>query len=217
MNKKIRGLYAITPEESSTERLLEKVREALEGGARILQYRNKESDQVYRLWQADALASLARAREAIFIVNDSIELALATRADGVHLGKEDGSVAAARKALPDKIIGVSCYNDLNRAIEAQEEGADYVAFGSAFLSSTKPDAVHASFALYQNAIHRLSIPVVAIGGITMENAKKLVTSGVDAIAVISGLFDTDNVRFAAEYFSGLFHKKLNSDNRRGAR
>src|SRR5262245_41836 len=120
MKKKISGLYAITPEESSTELLLEKVREAIAGGARIVQYRNKCGDEVTRLWQVDALAALARSQDALLIVNDSIELARATNADGVHIGKDDGDVATTRALLPEKLIGVSCYADLNRAISAEK-------------------------------------------------------------------------------------------------
>lgn len=202
--KKIKGLYAITPDGLSTELLLEKVRDAIAGGARIIQYRNKSDDMANRLWQADALAALAKAQDAVFIINDSIDLAWSTNADGVHLGKDDDDVAAARRRLPYKLVGVSCYGDLERAIEAEKAGADYVAFGSAFPSSTKPNAPAVPLELYQEAVRRLSIPVVAIGGINVDNAKQVIDTGVDAIAVISGLFETDNIRARAECFSQLF-------------
>jgi thiamine-phosphate pyrophosphorylase len=206
MSKRISGLYAVTPDEPSTELLLEKVRQAIVGGARIIQYRNKSADQVTRLWQADALAALTRSQDVVFIVNDSIELARATNADGVHLGKDDGDVAAFRAVLPDKLIGVSCYAELDRAIAAEKAGADYVAFGAAFPSSTKPDAVRAPLELYRQAARRLSIPVVAIGGINVHNAKELIDAGVDAVAILSGLFDADDIRANAECISGFFRK-----------
>ncbi|HVK54098.1 MAG TPA: thiamine phosphate synthase [Burkholderiales bacterium] len=207
MNQKsINGLYAITPEEPSAELLLEKVRQAIAGGARTLQYRNKSADQVTRLWQAEALAAFAKSKDVVFIVNDSVELARVTDADGIHLGKEDSDVASAREALGDKLIGVSCYNDLDRAIEAEKAGADYVAFGAAFPSATKPNAVHAPLDLYRQAMRKLSIPVVAIGGITPNNAKALIDAGVDAVAVISDLFEANDIRARAELFSRLFHK-----------
>jgi thiamine-phosphate pyrophosphorylase len=207
MNQKsINGLYAITPDEPSAELLLEKVRQAIAGGARTIQYRNKFADQVTRLWQAEALAAFTKSRDVVFIVNDSVELARVTDADGIHLGKEDSDVATAREALGDKLIGVSCYNDLDRAIEAEKAGADYVAFGSAFPSATKPNAVHAPLDLYRQAMRKLSIPVVAIGGVTPNNAKALIDAGVDAVAVISDLFEANDIRARAELFSRLFHK-----------
>jgi len=206
MNKKVKGLYAITPEVSSTEQLLEKIRQAMAGGARIIQYRNKSADQFTRLWQADALRSLTKAQDALFIINDSIELARATNADGVHLGKDDDDIATARKILPDRLIGISCYNDLDRALQAEKAGADYVAFGAAFPSPTKPDAVDAPLTLYRQASKLLSIPIVAIGGITIHNARELIDAGVDSIAVVSGLFDSEDVHATAKHFSALFQK-----------
>jgi thiamine-phosphate pyrophosphorylase len=205
---RLSGLYTITPDESSTEVLMEKVRQAIAGGAQAIQYRNKTADQVTRLWQADALASLTRVQGVLFIVNDSVELARAVSADGVHLGKDDGDIAAARATLGDKLIGVSCYDNLERARAAERAGADYVAFGAAFLSSTKPDAVHAPIPLYQQAIRELSLPIVAIGGINAENACTLLNAGVDAIAVVSGLFDADDITARAAYFSDLFRKAM---------
>ena len=203
---KVAGLYAIAPEALSTEMLMEKVRLALDGGARVIQYRNKTADQVTSLWQADGLASLLKAKDVLFIVNDSVDLARAVGADGVHLGHADGDIAAARKALPNKLIGVSCYNDLERAIAAEAAGADYVAFGAAFPSTTKPGAVHAPLALYREAVRRLAIPVVAVGGINVHNAHGLVDAGVAAIAVVSALFDADDIAATASFFSDLFEK-----------
>lgn len=207
MVRKISGLYAVTPDELLTELLLEKVRLAIDGGARAVQYRNKRAQPSLQLRQAEAMASLTRASGVLLIVNDSIELARAVDADGVHLGKDDGDVAAARVRLPNKLIGISCYDNIERAELAQKQGADYVAFGAAFPSSIKPNAVHAPLALYRDAASRLSIPVVAIGGINAHNVRDLVEAGVAAVAVISALFDAEDITAAAEEISSLFRKQ----------
>ena len=206
MKRKVSGLYAVTPDGLSTEALLEKVSQALAGGARIVQYRQKSGDAITHLSQADPLAALVKARQAIFIVNDAPALARSVNADGVHLGLLDADVAAARALLPDKLIGVSCYDDLERAVAAEKAGADYVAFGAAFPSLTKPAAAHASAALYREAKQRLSIPIVAIGGITVANAGALIDAGVAAVAVVSALFDAEDIAATAKQFSDLFHK-----------
>ena len=162
----IRGLYAITPDTDNSEQLIEQVSAALDGGARILQYRNKGNDAVRRLWQANILKSLAQSRGALFIVNDDVALAEAIRADGVHLGRDDDAIAAARARLGDgAIIGASCYNSLDLARSAVAAGASYVAFGAVFASGTKPGAVHAPLSLFADAAS-LGVPRVAIGGIT---------------------------------------------------
>lgn len=189
----IRGLYAITPDTDNSEQLIEQVSAALDGGARILQYRNKGSDAVRRLWQANILKSLAQSRGAIFIVNDDVALAEAIRADGVHLGRDDDAIAAARARLGEAaIIGASCYNSLELARSAVAAGASYVAFGAVFASGTKPGAVHAPLSLFADAAS-LGVPRVAIGGITADNAGQVVAAGADAIAVIGGLFDGDGI------------------------
>jgi thiamine-phosphate pyrophosphorylase len=200
----IRGLYAITPDWPLTERLLEAVRKALEGGARIVQYRNKSADRVAQLWQGQTLRSLTRAHDALLIVNDSPRLARALDADGVHLGKDDGEVAAARGLLGKRLIGVSCYDDLQRALTAQAQGADYVAFGAAYPSPTKLYATRAPLALFAEAKRVLDVPVVAIGGISPENARPLVDVGVDALALVSGLFDATDITAAARQIAELF-------------
>lgn len=204
--KRIHGLYAITPDEQSTERLLESVRLAIEGGASVVQYRNKQADQVGRLWQAQSLRSLTRAHDVRFIVNDSVELARTVEADGVHLGGADGDIAAARALMPGKLIGASCYNNLQSALAAQAAGADYVAFGAAFPSPTKPQAVHARLSLFRQAKQSLRIPVVAIGGITVQNASALIEAGVDALAVITALFAAEDIKAAAQAFARLFQE-----------
>jgi thiamine-phosphate pyrophosphorylase len=203
----INGLYAITPDEPDTAKLLSQAEQALRGGARILQYRNKSADASLKLQQASALRELTRAFDTTFIVNDDAALAAAVGADGVHIGGEDGSVAAARALLgKDRIVGVSCYNRPSLAQEAVRQGADYVAFGAFFPSSVKPGAVCAEVAMLQAARRELAVPIVAIGGITAQNGAQLVQAGADALAVISALWNTSDIAQAAREFDNLFDK-----------
>ncbi len=201
----LRGLYAITPALEG-EALLARVRSALEGAGPgcVLQYRGKTSDASQRLQDARALAALCRMHGATYIVNDDLELALAVNADGLHLGREDGEPAAARARLGARLLGVSCYDSLERARAAVAAGADYVAFGSVFSSSTKPGAVRAPLALFA-AARPLGVPLVAIGGITLENAPQLLAAGVDCVAVISDLFEARDISSRARAFTRLFH------------
>jgi thiamine-phosphate pyrophosphorylase len=199
--ERLRGLYALTPELDDTTVLLAKVAAALEGGAAAIQYRNKDATASLRQTQALALARLHAARGALYLVNDDPALAASVGADGVHLGEDDASIMSARELLgPDRIIGVSCYNDFERARAAVEAGADYVAFGSFFPSSTKPAARRADLGLLQRA-RSLGVPVVAIGGIDADNARMLIDAGADAVAIISAVFmhdDSADVKAAAE-------------------
>ena len=200
----IRGLYAITPDERETVQLLSRARLALQGGARVLQYRNKQASIDLKLEQAMALRELAREFAVPMIINDDAVLALEVDAEGVHLGDTDASVAAARKLLgADKIIGVSCYNRINLAHDAEEQGADYVAFGAFFASTVKPSASHATIALLDEARRAIRLPIVAIGGITAENGRQLLDAGADALAVISALFAAEDVLRAARQFANL--------------
>ena len=204
-HQQLHGLYAITPHGTTGPRLLEMARQALEGGARILQYRDKSRDRQRRLEEARALNALCRRRDATFIVNDDVELALACGAHGVHLGREDAALEEARRRLGDTaLIGVSCYDDFRRAREAAARGADYVAFGAFFPSPTKPGAVRADPALLRRARKELALPVVAIGGITAENALPLIEAGAQMVAVIQGLFGRPDIRAAARRFADLF-------------
>lgn len=205
MKSAISGLYAITPECADTASLLRMVEPALAGGARLVQYRNKLGDVALRHEQASELLALCRRFHVPLIINDDLRLADLIGADGVHLGKDDGSVREARLILgAGKIIGISCYNDLQRGLEAETHGADYVAFGSFFASSTKPGAMAAPLTLLHEAKRVLNIPVVAIGGITPNNAGTLITAGADAIAVITALFDSTDIQSAASHFASLF-------------
>lgn len=202
---RIAGLYAVTPDEPDTAILAEKVGAALAGGARLIQYRNKAAAHALRVAQAAALQTLCRKHRATLIINDHLDLALEIDADGLHLGSEDGSIAAARKRLgPHKILGASCYSTLVRAQLAHREGADYVAFGSFFPSTVKPGAVRASPGLLTEAKRTIPVPVVAIGGITRENAPQLIAAGADAVAVISAIFAATDVEQSARQFSRLF-------------
>lgn len=203
----VSGLYAVTPDISDTDELLRSVRLALQGGAGVLQYRNKSADSVLKLKQAQALRALTQAFNTTFIVNDEAQLAAQVDADGVHLGGEDGSVAAARALLgSSKIIGVSCYNRLSLAQEALRQGADYVAFGAFFISSVKPGAVKADLELLQAARKELDVPIVAIGGITQQNAASLIEAGADAVAVITALWNAPDIEASAHGFSTLFSR-----------
>jgi thiamine-phosphate pyrophosphorylase len=199
---KLRGLYAVTPEFTDGELLLRKVALALDGGIAMLQYRNKGRQS---LQEARALAAACRRAGVPFIVNDDIELALECGADGAHLGREDGDPAAARSRLKGKVLGVSCYDSLPTARSAVAAGADYVAFGSVFLSPTKPGAVRAPLSLFGEA-RSLGVPMVAIGGITLDNAPQLLAAGADAVAVISNLFDAPDIAGRARAYGKLFAK-----------
>lgn len=208
MTRGISGLYAVTPDVADTPRLIPKAQAALAGGARLLQYRNKSAGPALKLAQAHALLALCRKYRALFIVNDHLDLALAVNADGLHLGADDGSLAAARAQLgPARLLGASCYDRLELALEAELLGADYVAFGSFYPSRVKPGAVRAPLALLREARRRLSIPVVAIGGITHENAPQLIAAGAHSLAVVSALFDADDVELAARRFNALFEQR----------
>ena len=206
---RVGGLYAIADTHYLEDaHLLNAVGEAIAGGGRVIQFRDKKHIAEARLGQAGEMARLCRRHGALFIVNDDVELAKETGADGVHLGREDTAVADARKQLgPQAIIGVSCYNELARAETAQAQGADYIAFGRFFPSRTKPQAVQASLDLLREAKKKLRIPVVAIGGITPENGASLIAAGADALAVIEGVFGQPDIRAAAQRYASLFDKK----------
>ena len=200
----IKGLYAVTPDLADTALLVAKVEAVLAAGARLLQYRNKQADDRTRREQAEALRNLCRRHGASLIINYDVALAAGLDADGVHVGIEDAALSVARKQLGrGKIIGVSCYDDLSRARAAAAQGADYVAFGSFFASSVKPGAVRAPLSLLP-AAHALGLPVVAIGGITLDNAGELIAAGADAVAVISALFGVPDAGAATHQFRQLF-------------
>jgi len=185
VKRAIAGLYAITPDEPDTDVLLDKVAQALRGGAAVVQYRNKTAGVDLRRKQGHALAALCREAEAHFIVNDDLALALEVDADGAHLGGEDGDLAVA-------------------AVQAK---VDYLAFGSVFDSVTKPAAVRAPLAIFAEARRRFSLPLVAIGGITLQNAPQVFGAGADAVAVISALFDAGDIAACAAGFARLYQQQ----------
>ena len=208
MNTLIAGLYAITPDLADTDDLLLRTRAALSGGARVLQYRNKTASPALRHEQAQALQQLCTEFTVPLIINDHLGLALAVNAAGLHLGGDDGDIAAARAQLGlDKLLGVSCYDRIELAQRAVAAGADYLAFGSFFASSVKPDAVRPPVDLITLAKNRCRLPVVAIGGITPHNAPQLIAAGVDAVAVISAVFTAPDVAAAAREFQVLFDQQ----------
>ena len=203
---RIRGLYAITDAVLIPDSVfVVTVEKAILGGAQVIQYRDKSKNSGRRLRQAQALNTLCRSYRIPLIVNDDIELAASVEAAGVHLGKEDPCLANARARLGyQAIVGVSCYNHLDLALDATRQGADYVAFGSFFPSPSKPAAVHADIALLREARHALSVPIVAIGGIIPDNGRSLVEAGADGLAVISGVFGQADIRAAARAYADLF-------------
>ena len=205
----IKGLYAITPDTADTDVLLQKVESALQGGVNVLQYRNKTANHKLQTQQARAILPLCRQYNVPLIINDSIKICLTLDADGVHLGADDGNLAEVRSRIgKDKILGASCYNRFDLALQAQQAGASYVAFGACFASLTKPNALVAGFDLLSDLFSRakteLAIPSVAIGGITLQNAPQVIKAGANAIAVINAIFNANDVKLASQQFSRLF-------------
>lgn len=202
--KPLRGLYAVTPEALSGAALYRAAEAACGNGAVVLQYRNKSTDTVQRRADADALRAITTVCGALFVINDDIELAKACGADGVHVGRDDGGPALARKALGrDALIGVSCYDDPAQARAAARDGADYVAFGSMYASSTKPAAPPASIGRFAE-VADLGLPRCAIGGITLARAPELIAAGADLLAVVSDLFDAPDIAARARAYARLF-------------
>lgn len=204
--KKLSGLYVITDEHLIPEKeFISTVENALKGGASIVQYRDKSQNNKKRMRQAKSLQQLCADYQATFIINDDIRLCVDTQADGVHIGIDDTSLNEARKILgPEKIIGVSCYNNFSLALKAQEQGADYIAFGSFFSSSTKPQAKQADFTLLERSKKELTIPVCAIGGITSGNASQLISAGANMLAVINDIFSHVDAQAASQKICRLF-------------
>ena len=205
MTNKLRGLYAITPESADGLQLLANVEAALSGGCRILQYRDKLSDATERVRRARALRDLTRRFAAHLLINDDLALAVLIDADGVHLGKDDGNLAATRAILgPNKILGASCYADFAAARLATAAGADYVAFGAVYPSPTKPAAAIATVDLFFQAKTELAAASCAIGGITLANAPPLIAAGADLLAVITDLFSAPDIAARATAYQQLF-------------
>lgn len=202
----VHGLYAITHHDpTAATPLADTVTAAIRGGTRMVQYRDKSADHARRMQEAQTLLAMCHAHEVPLIINDDVALAAELDADGVHLGRNDATLEEARVQLgPHAIIGVSCYDSMQRAVAAEQAGADYVAFGSFYPSPTKPHAARAPLSLLPLARSRLSVPICCIGGITAENGTALIEAGADMLAIISGLFARANVESAARRYAQLF-------------
>lgn len=208
-SQRVSGLYAITPDSEDTNDLLDKTQQALAGGARCIQYRNKSADDILRKKQAGLLLQLCRKYEVPLIINDHIDLVIELDTDGVHVGRNDISVSDARKLLKQgKIVGASCYDNLSLALDAEKQGADYVAFGALFPSVTKPDATSVSVSLINQARQTITTPIVGIGGIRLTNAAMVIDNGCDAIAVCSDLYQAKNIKLKAAHYAQLFTENL---------
>lgn len=196
LHRELHGLYAITDTvQASGSVLVAQVESALQGGAHLVQYRDKSTDTRKRRHDAAALVELCSTYRVPLIVNDDVELARRIGADGVHLGEDDMNIDMARSRLgTEAIIGISCYDDLARARLAEERGADYVAFGAIFPSPTKPQARHAGLETLRMARSELDVPICAIGGIDVGNAAAVGEAGADMIAVITALFSGKEIR-----------------------
>lgn len=229
MTLRLPGLYAVTPDGLPDGDLLDRVARSLAGGVRLLQYRAKpaggagvrsnadthadahaDAHAAARVRAAHAIAAACRAAGAMLIVNDDPWLAAEVGADGVHLGRDDGTVARARGFVGRALVGVSCYDSIERALQAEADGADYVAFGAMFPSRVKPDAVRASPALLATARARLRVPVVAIGGIDLDNAASVLRAGADSLAVISALYAAPDIGAAVRRFNELIETESRS-------
>lgn len=201
---RLRGLYLVTPDCADTASLTDRVEAALAGRPALLQYRSKLASESLRLEQARRIGVLCRRVGVPFIVNDSLALAKAVDADGVHVGRDDGDPAQVRAAIGrQRLLGVSCYDDWSRVEAAASAGADYVAFGAMFASPTKPAAVRAPIGLLGRPA-ALGLACAAIGGITLDNAPALIEAGADLLAVISDVFDADDPAARAAAYRELF-------------
>lgn len=201
----LRGLYLVTPELADTGALLGAVAHVLSARPAIVQYRSKLVDPALRREQASRLLALCRQARIPLVINDDLALALEIGADGAHLGRDDGDLAGARKALgPARILGASCYGEWARAEAAVAAGVDYVAFGAMFPSSTKPQAPLAPLDMLTRAKAEFGVPVAAIGGITLDNAPLLIAAGADLPAVISDVFSAPDPAARAAAYAGLF-------------
>ena len=203
----IKGIYAITPEEADSKVLVEKVENCIRGGANLIQYRAKQLSEDLKYIQAEYLKKLCDKHNTPLIINDDVELCLHLNAFGVHLGAKDDNLTTARKLLgPDKIIGISCYNDWKRVEKAVDGKADYIALGACFPSLTKPAAPQVKLQMIAEIIKKYRIPVVAVGGIDLKNVDLLIQQGVECVALINSLFKEKNIETVTQKFSQLFIK-----------
>ena len=200
------GIYLINDSKNlAIDDLLDKTEKILDVGISLFQFRDKNSKYEIKKSTALKLQTLCKKYNTLFIINDDVVLAQEISADGVHLGRDDMDIDMARKILGDKIIGFSCYNNLEDAITAEIMGADYIALGSFFNSPTKPEARKIAIDLLPIAKSKLNIPVVAIGGITPENGKQLVDNKVDFLAIISGIYASTDIINSVKAYKNLFY------------
>ena len=200
----IKGLYAITPEERDLFILSLQVELSIRGGAKLIQYRSKTLSKIEQKKQASKIKIICDSYKIPLIINDDIELCRILNADGVHLGDNDESLEKARLVLgPSKIIGVSCYSSIERVEKAINEGATYVALGACFPTITKPNAPIVKIDLIALVLKKFKIPVVAIGGINLENVELLINMGISSIAVVNALFKAKDIEGTARQFSSL--------------
>lgn len=212
LRPRLHGLYAITPDDADTDGLIGSVAAAVNGGCRLVQYRNKLADEALRRHQAATLADFCKRHDCLLIVNDHVELALEIDAAGVHIGGNDGDPRAIRQRLgTERILGISCYNEATRVDAALAAGADYVALGAMYASATKPHARRASLDLLRETRARCAKPIATIGGITLDNAATLVAAGADMVAVIGDLFAAADIAARARAYQNLFPPNSYSD------
>ena len=201
----MKGLYLVTPDWDDTERLVAVSEQAIRGGASLLQYRHKTASDTLRHDQATALLKLCRRLNVQLIINDHLDLCEAIDADGIHVGGTDASVASMRARLgASKIVGASCYGDLQLARAAQASGASYVAFGGFYPSRVKKYAVTTAPAIITLALNELNLPICVIGGMTPENSRVLIDHGAHMVAAISSVYSADDAHSAATHFSQMF-------------
>ena len=201
----MKGLYLVTPDWDDTDQLLSVTESALKAGVALLQYRHKTATEALQRLQATALRDLCRQYKVPFIINDHLALCEKIDADGVHVGGTDATVAAVRSVIgPNKIVGASCYGDLQRAHDAAAAGASYVAFGGFYPSRVKKYEVSTPVDIVSRAKASLAVPVCVIGGMTPENAAPLVAEGSDMVAAISSIYQHEHPALAAAAFVKLF-------------
>ena len=209
MKTVISGIYAITPDVGDTDELINVVDHALRGGVKLFQYRNKSADKKLKVDQAEQLLKLIRGHSGALIINDDLSILETVDADGLHVGGDDIGVEIARKALTkEKILGVSCYSDVERAAWGERAGADYVAFGSMYKTTSKVHAENASLETLRRARAFCSLPVVAIGGINRGNLKEVVLAGADSAAIIQGIFGASDIFREAQLCRKVFANAL---------
>ena len=209
MKTVISGIYAITPDVGDTDELINIVGHALRGGVKLFQYRNKSADKKLKVEQAEQLLKLIRGHGGALIINDDLSILETVDADGLHVGGDDIGVEIARKALTkEKILGVSCYSDVERAAWGERAGADYVAFGSMYKTTSKVHAENASLETLRRARAFCSLPVVAIGGINRDNLQEVVLAGADSVAIIQGIFGASDIFREAQFCRKIFVNAL---------